>query len=564
MVDVKIGTRPPWVGLAAAVWVQLAAATAYNFPLYSGTLKSVLGYDQQQLTMLGVANDIGENFGIIPGILCNWLPPWLVLGAGATMCFLGFGVVWLAITQTVVGMPFWLLWIALLIGTNSSAWFITSVLVTNMKNFPLSRGTVSGILKGYVGLSAAVFTQLYGGVLNKSPTNLLLLLTLGLPLICLLTMYFVRPCTPATEDDESNQRSHFLFTQIMSVLLAFYLLGTTIFDDIIPKDDVVKYILLGVTVVLLLSPLAIPIKMTLFRSPKKESDIDQLVSLEKLEALLPPNLSQTYVESNDNNNNNNGDDEDSNSEDLNMLLAEGEGAIVTKKRRPRRGDDFEFQEALVKADFWLLFVAYFIGVGSGVTALNNLAQIGYAASVDDTTVLLCLFSLGNFFGRLGGGAVSEHLVKSRLLPRPVLMTCTQLIMVMSFLFLALALEKSLYISTAFLGLCYGVQFSVMIPTVSELFGLKNFGLFYNFMSLGNPIGAFLFSGLLAGYLYDKEMATQVGTTCVGQECFRVTFLILGGICAFGAFLSVILSMRIRPVYHMLYAGGSFRVQRPLH
>ncbi|KAJ4801962.1 Major facilitator superfamily protein [Rhynchospora pubera] len=213
MVQTKKGTRPPWVGLAAAVWVQLAAANAYTFPLYSDTLKSVLGYDQQQLTLLGVADDIGENFGIIPGILCTWLPPWLILGAGTMLCFVGYGVVWLAVTKTVVSLPFWALWLALLLGSNSSAWLITTVLVTNMKNFPHSRGTVSGLLKGYVGLCAAVLTQLFSGILNKSPTDLLCLLSLGLPLICLLMVYFVRPCTPATEDDES-QHGHFLFTQI--------------------------------------------------------------------------------------------------------------------------------------------------------------------------------------------------------------------------------------------------------------------------------------------------------------------------------------------------------------
>jgi Na+/glutamate symporter len=54
---------------------------------------------------------------------------------------------------------------------------------------------------------------------------------------------------------------------------------------------------------------------------------------------------------------------------------------------------------------------YFIGVGSGVTVLNNLAQVGIAAGVADTTISLALFSFGNFFGRLGGGAVSEYLVR---------------------------------------------------------------------------------------------------------------------------------------------------------
>ncbi|KAJ3704677.1 hypothetical protein LUZ61_008382 [Rhynchospora tenuis] len=501
MVQTKKGTRPPWVGLAAAVWVQLAAANAYTFPLYSDMLKSVLGYDQQQLTLLGVADDIGENFGIIPGILCTWLPPWLILGAGAMLCFVGYGIVWLTVTKTVVSLPFWALWIALLLGSNSSAWLITTVLVTNMKNFPHSR---------------------------------------------------------ATEDDES-QHGHFFFTQIACVILAIYLLGTTVFDEVLPKSSTAQYAMLGVTVLLLLSPLAIPIKMTVFRSAHKIQP-DRLASLGNLEPLLPPALAQTYLDNSIATSDDN-DDFDDEDDDIDTLLAVGEGAVKTK-RRPRRGEDFEFHEALVKADFWLLFVVYFIGVGSGVTVLNNLAQIAYAARNDAATILLCLFSLGNFFGRLAGGAVSEHLVKSRMLPRPVLMTCTQTIMVMTYLFLALTLEASLYAATACLGICYGVQFSVMIPTTSELFGLKNFGLFYNFMALGNPIGAFLFSSLLAGYLYDMEAAKDsTGTSCVGPNCFRLTFFILGGFCALGTFLSVVLSVRIKPVYHMLYGGGSFRTPR---
>ncbi|GKF34979.1 nuclear fusion defective 4-like protein, partial [Tanacetum coccineum] len=61
MPALKAGTRPPWVGLAAAVWVEISAGNAYGFPLYSNTLKSVMGLSQQQLATLGVAVDIGEN-----------------------------------------------------------------------------------------------------------------------------------------------------------------------------------------------------------------------------------------------------------------------------------------------------------------------------------------------------------------------------------------------------------------------------------------------------------------------------------------------------------------------
>lgn len=107
MAVLKEGSRPPWVGLAAAVWVQIAAGSAYTFPLYSPALKSVLGFSQQQLTIIGVANDIGENVGILPGIACNKFPPWVILLFGLCLSFFGYGVLWLAVSQTVLSLPYW-------------------------------------------------------------------------------------------------------------------------------------------------------------------------------------------------------------------------------------------------------------------------------------------------------------------------------------------------------------------------------------------------------------------------------------------------------------------------
>ncbi|KAL8099084.1 protein NUCLEAR FUSION DEFECTIVE 4 [Apium graveolens] len=556
MAVLKAGSRPPWVGLGAAVWVQIAAGNAYTFPLYSHALKSVLGFSQQQLTMLGVANDIGENVGILPGIACNKFPPWAVLLVGVFASFCGYGVLWLAVSRTVLSVPYWVLWLALCVATNSSAWFGTAVLVTNMRNFPLSRGTVAGLLKGYVGISAAVFTEVYSMLLNDSAADLLLFMALGIPITCLAMMYLIRACTPASEVD-SSEHIHFLFAQAASITLAVYLLTTTILKDILYLSKSLSYILVGIMVIFLMSPLAIPIKMTIFPANNKPihktSSIDNLVEgdsdTNQTDLLLTPSSSaaqlDSYYESED-------------ISEVDMLLAVGEGAIK-KKRKPRRGEDFKFREAIIKADFWLLWVVYFLGVGSGVTVLNNLAQIGVSLGVNDTTILLSLFSFCNFLGRLGAGVISEYFVRSKAIPRTIWMTVTQVIMVVTYLLYASALNGTLYVATGLLGVCYGVQFGIMIPTSSELFGLRNFGIIFNFMQLGNPVGALLFSGLLAGYVYDTEAAKQQGSSCLGPNCFRLTFLFLAGACVVGTVLSIILTIRIRPVYQMLYAGGSFRL-----
>ncbi|CAJ1944706.1 unnamed protein product [Sphenostylis stenocarpa] len=566
MLRVKEGKRPPWVGLGAAVWVQICSGNGYTFPLYSHSLKSVLGFNQSQITLLGVANDIGENVGILPGLACNKFPPWLILFIGGLLSLLGFGVLWLGITKTLDSVPFILLWLALAVATNSCAWLSTAILVTNMRNFPVSRGTVAGILKGYSGLSAAVFTEIYSVVFHNSSPDFMLFLAIGIPALCFSTMFLVRPCTPASGED-SSENGHFLFIQGASAALGLYLLTTTILNNFVPISDTVSYVMLAVMILLLLAPLAIPIKMTL--CPRKASattetpeehvgSSDFLVQdgkVDNIEPLLSASSASGLGSFND----------VDGSAEVAMLLAEGEGA-VRKKRRPKRGEDFKFTEALVKADFWLLFFVYFVGVGTGVTVLNNLAQIGIAQGIEDTTILLSLFSFFNFVGRLGGGVVSEHFVRTKTIPRTIWMTCTQIIMIFLYLLFAYAINGTLYPAIAVLGICYGVQFSIVIPTVSELFGLKHFGMLSNFMALGNPLGALLFSALLAGHIYDNEATKQhgvgliaSGVACMGPSCFKLTFLTLAGVCVAGALSSIILTLRIKPVYQMLYSGGSFKL-----
>ncbi|KAK9923051.1 hypothetical protein M0R45_031486 [Rubus argutus] len=261
--------------------------------------------------------------------------------------------------------------------------------------------------------------------------------------------------------------------------------------------------------------------MTLFPARARIDSSDHLAppesSATQTDPLLTPSSSATNLGS---------FHETDDASDVETLLAIGEGAVKKKKKTKRRGEDFKFQEAFIKADFWLLWFVYFLGVGSGVTVLNNLSQIGVALGSDDTTILLSLFSFCNFVGRLGSGVVSEHFVKRNTLPRTFWMACAHILMILSFLLYALALNGTLYVATALLG---------------------------------NPVGAVLFSVLLAGNLYDTEAAKQGTSTCIGADCFRITFLVLAGVCGLGTILSIILTVRVRPVYQMLYAGGSFRL-----
>lgn len=128
-------------------------------------------------------------------------------------------------------------------------------------------------------------------------------------------------------------------------------------------------------------------------------------------------------------------------------------------------------------------------------------------------------------------------------------------MAVGYVLMALAVPGSLYIGSITVGICYGIRLAITVPTASELFGLKFYGLIYNILILNLPLGSFLFSGLLAGYLYDMEATTTAdgGTTCVGAHCYRIVFYVMSGACVIGFVLDIFLSIRSKPVYARISA-----------
>ncbi|CAK9194014.1 unnamed protein product [Sphagnum troendelagicum] len=563
-------TATKWFGLAAAMWVQASAGNAYMFAFYSSKLKTVLHYNQLQVNNLGVAKDLGENVGLLAGFLCNKLPPWTLLSIGALTGFLGYGVTWLVVSERIQALPYWQMSVLLWIGGNSATWFNTAVLVTCMRNFPNSRGTVVGILKGFVGLSAAIFTQIFSSLLSSDPNALLLLLAIGPTVVSLAAMLFIRPVPPKAQqvlDPEEHTNFHYITG--VCIALAFYLLAATCLEDFFILSPLVPKLFTAVMVLFLVTPLVIPIKALMpeccgagsFEPADEESfDINE-----------PLLIAATSVGKEQ--------QQQDNVDDAELLLAVGEGAV--RRKRPRRGQDFKLKQALVKADFWLLFFTFFCGVGTGVTALNNLGQIGEAQGYFNVDIFVSLISIANFLGRLGGGSLSEHYIRTNAIPRTVWLGVAQVFMIFSHLLFASAWPGSLYAGSVLLGLCYGVHFSIMVPTASELFGLRHFGMIYNFLNIGNPLGSLLFSGLIAGYLYDQEASkgaavgsgwrilgsgsshwlsgtavrshTEHGVpVCVGAHCFRLTFIIMACVCAVGVVLTSVLTYRIRSVYLSLY------------
>ncbi|KAF7820185.1 protein NUCLEAR FUSION DEFECTIVE 4-like [Senna tora] len=167
-----------WFMIFSSFLIMSVSGASYMFALYSRDIKSVLGYDQSTLNLLSFFKDLGSNIGILSGLLNEVTPPSVVLSLGALLNFFGYFMVWLAVSAKLpaaaTGVP--LMAFFIFVGANSHCSTNTAVVVTSVKNFPGSRGIVIGILSGYLGLSAAVITQLYYAYYGDDSKSLLLLM----------------------------------------------------------------------------------------------------------------------------------------------------------------------------------------------------------------------------------------------------------------------------------------------------------------------------------------------------------------------------------------------------
>ncbi|XP_038885268.1 protein NUCLEAR FUSION DEFECTIVE 4 isoform X2 [Benincasa hispida] len=473
--------------------------------------------------------------------------------------------------------------ILVFLGTNGETYFNTVALVSCVQNFPKSRGPVVGILKGFAGLSGAILTQIYAIVHAPDSANLIFMVAVGPALVAIGVMFFIRPVAGHRQVRPSDSMS---FTSVYGVclLLAAYLMGVMLVEDLVTLNPTVIAIFTGVMFVILLTPFLIPVTLT-FSS--------ETMTYAEQEALLPPSEKQEPARSEPDGNEvifSEVEDEKSEGEDLlpalerqkriaqlqaRLLQAAAEGAVRVKRRKgPRRGEDFTLGQALIKADFWLIFVSLLLGSGTGLTVIDNLGQMSESLGYDNTHIFVSLISIWNFLGRVGGGYLSEIVVRDFAYPRPIAMAIAQFLMIFGHLFIGMGWPGAMYIGTLITGLGYGAHWAIVPATASELFGLKKFGALYNFLTLSNPMGSLIFSSLIASGIYDSEAEKQAHNhpphlqssssfllsrlyadgphECEGAICFFLTCMLMAGLCAIAGMLSLILVYRTKGVYSNLY------------
>ncbi|KNA05826.1 hypothetical protein SOVF_186740 [Spinacia oleracea] len=500
-------------------------------------IKSTMGYNQKQVSYLGVAKNLGDCIGFIAGALCEILPFWGVLSIGVLQTFVGYGFLWLIIANRLTTLPLWVLFIAIFVGTNGETYYNTAALVSCVLNFPDSRGPIVGILKGFAGLSGAILSQMYHIFSTSNRTSLILTIAIAPSIVVLSLMFSIRYVEGHRQQRPSDNLS-FSFVYGVCLVLAAYLMSSLLLEDYLSQSLIIFCSIILLSILLL--PLVVPIALSF------SSEVHDPIE----ESLLPGELSESVQDKPE------------------AIIGEVETEADSKKRGPKLGENFILRQALGKADLWLLFVSLVLGSGSGITIIDNMGQICESLGYSNTRIFVSIISICNFLGRVGGGYLSELIVRNYAYPRLVALAIVQAILAFGLLYYAMGWPAAIYMLTVLTSLGYGAHWGIAPAAVSEMFGLKCFGALYNFVILAMPTGSFIFSSILASRVYDYYAEKQAGNvdiklimqltaedslTCMGSVCYSITCAILTGVVCIAVVLNLIVVRRTRSVYAHLYA-----------
>ncbi|MCL7046185.1 hypothetical protein MKW94_022791 [Papaver nudicaule] len=534
--------RGRWFMLFSSFLIMGSAGATYVFGIYSKEIKTVLGYDQKTLNLLGFFKDLGTTIGVLSGLLAEVAPPWFTLLVGAALNFTGYFMLWLSVAGKVSKPHIWQMCLYICMGANSQNFANTSVLVTCVKNFPENRGSMMGLLKGFTGLSGAVMTQIYLAIYGNDSKSLILLIA-WLPAV--VSIFFVGFIRLMKVVRGINERKVFFNYLYISISLAIFIMFMTIVQKQHPFSHG-GYVATGTIVCFLLFlPLAITIQQEFILWNRKQVDLKSpptSVKIESASEAVVSKSSSKIVEADE-------------------PKKVGVSCFSNVFSPPARGEDYTILQALLSVDMIMLFFATFCGMGTTLTAMDNLGQIGESLGYPTRAIstFVSLVSIWNYFGRVGSGFFSEFLLSKWKIPRPLVMASILLLSCIGFLIVAFPFPGSIYLASVITGFCYGAELLLLYTIISELFGLKYYATLFNCGMLASPLGSYVFNVRVAGVLYDNEALRQLTNkgleretgddlTCIGTQCFRVAFLILTAVAFSGALTTLYLVVRTRKFY----------------
>jgi OFA family oxalate/formate antiporter-like MFS transporter len=176
--------------------------------------------------------------------------------------------------------------------------------------------------------------------------------------------------------------------------------------------------------------------------------------------------------------------------------------------------------------FLRMWPAYALGTTAGLMVIGHLAAFAQGAgfSRPDAAIAVGVLSVGNGFGRIGSGWMSDHIGRTRTLA--VVMGVTGVLL---FFEPEVDTRPLLFGSVFLIGYCYGSQLAVFPSATADYFGVRNIGNNYGVVVTAWGTAGIL-GPMLGGKLFDATRSYA--------SAFRIAALL--------ALLAAVLVSTVRP------------------
>lgn len=590
--------RPgPFAALAAATVIQICAGLTYSFGAYSEDLRKVFGGSEKNVALLGTVKDAGAYFGLPGGALFDRFGASVTLLVGAVAHTLGFlGVYGVLVKrgpfseerQKSASLPY--ASFAVFVSSNGNSLFDTAALLACMRFFPEDKAAVAGVLKAYLGLSSAVFQQMYAtfvpvsgydggggdgdgdGDGNRAARFVLLVAFVGGAVAVMGAPFFLVRDTPVSVVEnavwttrERRKRTSAVLSRLNRLVIFLVVVvsaAAAANDPSVAGVAAPPLWVNGAFTAVVFALLLAPFFNVFYRSRRdargEDVEVDARLDTRAVESddsttaplLFSPTGAETHGAR----------------EEGGETSAVGEARASTLDQPPppligQKRVDLTLLESFRAPEQWLLFATISGSSGAAMALVNNLDQVSSAVGSNEaaSSALVSVFSVCNCLGRLIGGEASEFLFRRFRVAR---VTCLAAAQVAVALGVAIAASNptpfGVFVAVATVGGALGAHWGALPTLTAELFGSKHVGAIYGWLSVSPMIGSYVLSTRVFGDAYDEATrrqndarSSETFASCLGSACFRNAFLTGAAAALASAAVTCFLAARCKHVYSHL-------------
>lgn len=178
--------------------------------------------------------------------------------------------------------------------------------------------------------------------------------------------------------------------------------------------------------------------------------------------------------------------------------------------------------------FYLLWVIYAIGAGSGLMVIGSVSGMAKKSMGEHAFIAVAVMAIGNASGRIFAGLLSDKIGRRWTLMLVLLIQAALMFIAIPITASKETLPLVIVLLATFIGFNYGANLTLFPSFAKDFWGLKNFGVNYGVLFTAWGVGGFVF-----------PKVQQMLTASSGGS-FQSSFVAAGALLGFAALLTLLI------------------------